>query len=176
MNKLLYKVIFNSNIGLMIVVCETAHNNGKSSNDRICKIIVFAIVDVRETVSDAYFTQNGFTKLDGKCGAQCFDGVYIKHGEIYIVEVKPLNANGSITLSSNSKSPNNIGVQMSDNWINSRARELAKNGATPEAKATGRTILTELKKEGGFVNKIVVGVNDQTMVTVNLGKGRKVIE
>ena len=124
--------------------------------------------EMRETVSDAYFTQHGFTKLDGKCGAQCFDGVYIKHGEIYIVEVKPLSSKGTIQLSPNKGS--NIGTQMSNEWIANRAEYLEKKGKNPEAKLTGEKVLSALKN--GNVNKIVVGVNDKTMVTVNLGKGK----
>ena len=57
---------------------------------------------LRENIADSYFTTSGFTKLESKCGSNCFDGVYTKNGEIYIVEVKPLQPKGSIKLSSNS--------------------------------------------------------------------------
>ena len=55
---------------------------------------------LRETVSNSYFERNGFTALDGKCGSNCFDGVYIKGNQVIVNEVKPLSANGSIKLSS----------------------------------------------------------------------------
>lgn len=47
-------------------------------------------------IPNNYFERNGFTALDGKCGANCFDGVYIKGDKVIINEVKPLSANGSI--------------------------------------------------------------------------------
>ena len=41
MNKQLHKVIFNKSIGLMAVVAETAHNNGKSSKDKRFHVALF---------------------------------------------------------------------------------------------------------------------------------------
>ena len=56
--------------------------------------------EAREFVAQNYFMRNGYTPLEGKCGSgNCFDGVYLKDGKVYVVEVKPLNANGSIKLS-----------------------------------------------------------------------------
>lgn len=57
--------------------------------------------EIRETISNLYFANNGFKPLDGHCHSQCFDGVYEKNGEIYIVEVKPYN--GGAKLSSENK-------------------------------------------------------------------------
>lgn len=37
----------------------------------------------------------------------------------YVIEVKPLKERGSVKLSDNKNSPNDIGVQMSDKWIKS---------------------------------------------------------
>ena len=82
---------------------------------------------LREDIADSYFKNSGYTKLESKCGSNCFDGVYTKNGEIYIVEVKPLSRN-AINLSSNKNSPNDIGVQMSDKWIKSRVLALSDTG------------------------------------------------
>ncbi|AMW79368.1 hypothetical protein AMD27_10980 [Acinetobacter sp. TGL-Y2] len=62
---------------------------------------------LREEIADSYFKNSGYTKLESKCGSNCFDGVYIKNGELYVVEVKPLSRN-AINLSSNKNSPNDI--------------------------------------------------------------------
>ncbi|MBR6027195.1 MAG: ESPR domain-containing protein, partial [Neisseriaceae bacterium] len=43
MNKNLHKVIFNRNTGLMIAVCETAYNSGKSRKDRVFQVALFVI-------------------------------------------------------------------------------------------------------------------------------------
>ncbi|HEM7378046.1 TPA: hypothetical protein U2N26_001329 [Acinetobacter nosocomialis] len=94
--------------------------------------------------------------------------MYMKNGELYVVEVKPLKERGSVKLSDNKNSPNNIGVQMTNEWIISRANELANSKNSPTAKATGNKILQAV--EGGKpINKIVVGVNDSRAVTINLG-------
>jgi len=123
---------------------------------------------LREEIADSYFTNSGYTKLESKCGNNCFDGVYMKNGELYVVEVKPLKERGSVKLSDNKNSPNNIGVQMTNEWIISRANELANSKNSPTAKATGNKILQAV--EGGKpINKIVVGVNDSRAVTINLG-------
>ena len=122
---------------------------------------------LREDIADSYFKNSGYTKLESKCGSNCFDGVYTKNGEIYIVEVKPLSRN-AINLSSNKNSPNDIGVQMSNDWIVSRANQLANLKNNPVAKATGDKILKAIEA-GKPINKIVVGVNDSRAVTLNLG-------
>ncbi|WP_428705940.1 hypothetical protein, partial [Staphylococcus aureus] len=56
---------------------------------------------LREEIADSYFKNSGYTKLESKCGSNCFDGVYMKNGEIYVVEVKPLKERGSVKLSDN---------------------------------------------------------------------------
>lgn len=123
---------------------------------------------LREEIADSYFKNSGYTKLESKCGSNCFDGVYMKNGELYIVEVKPLKERGSVKLSDNKKSTNDIGVQMSNQWIKSRANELSVQKNNPTAKATGDKILQAIES-GKPINKIVVGVNEGRAVTLNLG-------
>ena len=72
--------------------------------------------DLREYVANSYFMRNGFTSFEGKCGRNCFDGVYIKGDLVYINEVKPLNANGSIKLTG-ANSGTKLDAQMTDEWI-----------------------------------------------------------
>lgn len=122
---------------------------------------------LREEVADSYFTNSGYTKLESKCGSNCFDGVYTKNGEIYIVEVKPLKARGSIKLSDNKNSPNAIGVQMSDQWIISRTEALVKT-KNPDALKTAR-LINQAVNQGKPINKIIVGVNESRTITINLG-------
>ena len=117
-------------------------------------------------IADSYFKNSGYTKLESKCGSNCFDGVYMKNGELYVVEVKPLSRN-AINLSSNKNSPNNIGVQMSNEWIISRTDELVKT-RNPQALKTAE-LINKAIDTGKPVNKIVVGVNDSRAVTLNLG-------
>lgn len=121
---------------------------------------------LREDIADSYFKNSGYTKLESKCGSNCFDGVYTKNGEIYIVEVKPLSRN-AINLSSNKNSPNDIGVQMSDKWIKSRVLALSDTGNI-EAIKTAK-LIDKAVKQGTPINKIVVGVNDSRAITLNLG-------
>ena len=121
---------------------------------------------LREEIADSYFKNSGYTKLESKCGSNCFDGVYMKNGELYVVEVKPLSRN-AINLSSNKNSPNNIGVQMSNEWIISRTDELVKT-RNPQALKTAE-LINKAIDTGKPVNKIVVGVNDSRAVTLNLG-------
>ncbi|WP_353167006.1 hemagglutinin repeat-containing protein [Acinetobacter sp.] len=122
---------------------------------------------LREEIADSYFKNSGYTKLESKCGSNCFDGVYTKNGELYIVEVKPLKERGSVKLSDNKKSTNDIGVQMSDKWIVSRTEALVKT-KNPDAIKTA-TLITKAVNEGKPINKIVVGVNDSRAITLNLG-------
>ena len=121
---------------------------------------------LREEIADSYFKNSGYTKLESKCGSNCFDGVYTENGEIYIVEVKPLSRN-AINLSSNKNSPNDIGVQMSDKWIKSRVLALSDTGNI-EAIKTAK-LIDKAVKQGKPINKIVVGVNDSRAITLNLG-------
>nr|WP_227559188.1 VENN motif pre-toxin domain-containing protein [Acinetobacter bereziniae] len=121
---------------------------------------------LREEIADSYFKNSGYTKLESKCGSNCFDGVYMKNGEIYVVEVKPLKERGSVKLNSANQSTV-LDVQMSDKWIVSRANELTRSN-NAQAVATGRAII-KASREGKPINKIVVGVNDSRAITVNLG-------
>ncbi|MEJ7139169.1 hemagglutinin repeat-containing protein [Comamonadaceae bacterium SL12-8] len=125
---------------------------------------------LREEISDAYFLKDGFTKLDRKCGSNCFDGVYTKNGEIYIVEVKPLQEHGALKLSSGDKGTG-LPVQMSDAWVENRIDALSRAGSA-SARETAE-ILKNAKKSGVGINKIVVGVDDRRMMTVSLGKVNK---
>lgn len=122
---------------------------------------------LREEISDSYFVNSGYTKLESKCGSNCFDGVYMKNGELYVVEVKPLKERGSVKLSDNKKSPNDIGVQMSDQWIKSRAEVLADTGNANAARTA--KLINDAIEQGKPINKIVVGVNDSRAITLNLG-------
>nr|WP_228704193.1 VENN motif pre-toxin domain-containing protein [Acinetobacter gyllenbergii] len=126
---------------------------------------------LREQISDSYFKSGGYTKLESKCGSNCFDGVYTKNGEIYIVEVKPLKERGSVKLSSANPSTG-LDVQMSDAWIKSRANELSNQKNNSAAKATGDKLLQAIEN-GKPINKIVVGVNEGRAVTLNLGNNVK---
>lgn len=122
---------------------------------------------LREEIADSYFKNSGYTKLESKCGSNCFDGVYLKNGEIHIVEVKPLKERGSVKLSDNKKSVNDIGVQMSDKWIISKAEALVKTKNPDAIKTVG--FITKAINQGKPINKIVVGVNDSRAITLNLG-------
>lgn len=122
---------------------------------------------LREEIADSYFKNSGYTKLESKCGSNCFDGVYTKNGELYVVEVKPLKERGSVKLSDNKKSPNDIGVQMSDKWIKSRLLALSDTGNI-EAIKTAK-LIDQAVKQGKPINKIVVGVSEGRAVTLNLG-------
>ena len=122
--------------------------------------------DLREAISDSYFANSNYTKLDGKCGAQCFDGVYLKHGELYIVEVKPWKENGAIQLTPRNRNTL-LPRQMSDKWINDRVNHLLAHG-TPEAKETARLIHEAIEKKRP-INKVVIGIRHDSAVTVNLG-------
>ncbi|ENV94611.1 hypothetical protein F938_02796 [Acinetobacter bereziniae LMG 1003 = CIP 70.12] len=122
---------------------------------------------LREEIADSYFKNSGYTKLESKCGSNCFDGVYMKNGEIYVVEVKPLKERGSVKLSDNKNSPNDIGVQMSDKWIKSRTSVLARTN-NPDAIKTAK-LISDAVEQSKPINKIVLGVNEGRAVTLNLG-------
>lgn len=122
---------------------------------------------LREEIADSYFKNSGYTKLESKCGSNCFDGVYMKNGELYVVEVKPLSRN-AINLSSNKNSPNDIGVQMTDKWIDSRITALKESNNVDSMKTA--TILQKARLDKKPINKIVVGVNDSRAITLNLGQ------
>jgi filamentous hemagglutinin len=118
---------------------------------------------VREHVSNSYFERNGFTSMDGKCGAgNCFDGVYIKGDQVIVNEVKPLNPDGSIKLS---PAAGSLPTQGTIQWVESRARELIRSG-DPEKVKTGNLILAA--KDSGNLTTVVSGVNSNSMVIVKV--------
>ncbi|MET3496345.1 hypothetical protein ABIC90_003406 [Variovorax boronicumulans] len=120
--------------------------------------------DLRELVADNYFIRNGYTPLGGKCGSNCFDGVYLKDGKVYISEIKPLNADGTIKLSPENKATN-LKAQMSDDWIVDAVQKLKSSG-DPIAVRTADAILTA--KENGKLVKVVSGINQSGMTIVKL--------
>ncbi|MGA4235147.1 hemagglutinin repeat-containing protein, partial [Ralstonia nicotianae] len=123
--------------------------------------------DLREYVANNYFVRNGFTPMYGKCGSgNCFDGVYVKGDAVYINEVKPLNANGSIQLSGQSGS---LPTQMTDAWVDNAISRLAKSG-NPDAVRTAE-ILLQAKKDNTLV-KIVTGVDSKGITAVKLSGGK----
>ncbi len=115
-------------------------------------------------IPNNYFERNGFTALDGKCGANCFDGVYIKGDKVIINEVKPLSANGSIKLSGANDSTG-LKTQMSDDWIKSRANELIKSGDATKIEV-GSLILQAGRTRN--LTAIVSGVSSSGMVIVRV--------
>ncbi len=121
---------------------------------------------LREEIADSYFKNSGYTKLESKCGSNCFDGVYIKNGELYIVEVKPLKERGTVKLNSANPSTG-LDVQMSDGWIKSRVIALKDVGSSDASKTA--ELIDEAIKQGKPINKIVVGVNDGRAITLSLG-------
>lgn len=124
--------------------------------------------EIRETISNLYFVNNGFKPLDGHCNSQCFDGVYEKNGEIYIVEVKPYN--GGVKLSPENPKTD-LPAQMTDSWIFNRTNELEKM-SNPNKKATATKILDAYYK-GKPVNKIVMAIDGSRAIMINLGQVKK---
>lgn len=119
---------------------------------------------LREAVADSYFQRNGFAALDGKCGTNCFDGVYIKGDQVIVNEVKPLNADGSIKLSGGN-GETGLKTQMSDEWIVSRARAL-KATKDPVKEQVADKILAA--RNAGKLTTVVSGVNRNGMVIVKV--------
>ncbi|HDR8913896.1 TPA: contact-dependent inhibition toxin BcpA [Burkholderia multivorans] len=115
----------------------------------------------REYVANNYFVRNGFTPLDGKCGVNCFDGVYIKGDTVYINEVKPLNANGSVQLNGPSGS---LPTQMTDGWIDSAVTRLRSGDANQRATAD----LIQKAIDSGKLVKIITGVNSNGATLVKI--------
>jgi len=120
--------------------------------------------DAREIVVNNYFMRNGFTPLDGKCGANCFDGVFIKGDKVYIVETKPLNADGTIVLNAADKSTN-LPRQMSGDWIADRIRKLAQS-SDPNLQKTA-AILDAADKSNSII-KVVAGADAKGVTLVRL--------
>ena len=117
---------------------------------------------VREFASDTYFMRNGFTRLEGKCGSNCFDGVYVKGDVVYINEVKPLRADGTIKLNG---PDGTLSTQMSDAWIDDAIQRLSES-KTPDAVKTAS--LLRAAKNNGTLVKLVTGVNERGMTVVKL--------
>jgi filamentous hemagglutinin len=115
----------------------------------------------REYVANNYFVRNGFTPLDGKCGANCFDGVYIKGDTVYINEVKPSNANGSIQLN---PANGNLPAQMTDDWIKYSVERLSNGDAAQRATAAAIQKAIDNKT----LVKLVTGVDSKGARIVNL--------
>lgn len=118
--------------------------------------------NVREFVVNNYFARNGYTQLEGKCASNCFDGVYIKGDTVYINEIKPLNANGSIKLSGPSGS---METQMTEEWVNSAINRL-RNTGDPAAIRTADAI--QAAKGNQKLVKLVTGVNGDGATIVKL--------
>ena len=77
MRQNLHKTMFNRNLGLMIEVCETAHNNGKSSKDKVCKIALFTLSDslsYSETKADLKMVNEQTGLFAGKDGSLATTG------------------------------------------------------------------------------------------------------
>jgi filamentous hemagglutinin len=119
---------------------------------------------VREEVMSSFFTRSGFQPLDGKCGTNCFDGVFVKGDQVYVVETKPLNADGSIALSGPSKSTP-LPTQMSDEWIEYTYNRLI-GSRNPDLINTGKLI--EAARNSGNLVKVVVGIDSNGMTIVRL--------
>lgn len=125
--------------------------------------------DLREYVANSYFMRNGFTPFEGKCGQNCFDGVYVKGDLVYVNEVKPLNANGSIKLTGENQSTK-LATQMTDEWINGAIRRLNDSG--DETLMQTAALLTKARDSGRLV-KMVTGVGDNGSVIIKLKGGKQ---
>jgi len=117
---------------------------------------------IGEELTTSYFERNGYKSLPGKCGSDnCFDGVFVKDGQVYIVETKPLNPDGSIKLNS---ATSTLPSQMSDGWINDVMRRLRES---PETIGTFDFLRNHIEG-GGTISKVAVGVNGNNVVLVPL--------
>lgn len=125
---------------------------------------------LRENVTNSFFSRNGFTQLEGKCGSNnCFDGVFVKGNTVYVVETKPLQVNGAIKLDGGNPSTN-LPPQMSDAWVASRATELAKTGDLTRQQ-TASLIQKALDPSSNIkLVKIVSGANENGVTLVKLAK------
>ncbi|PRH16872.1 filamentous hemagglutinin [Burkholderia multivorans] len=118
----------------------------------------------REYVANNYFVRNGFTPLDGKCGANCFDGVYVKGNTVYVNEVKPLSESGSISLNP-ANGATKLPTQQTDDWVASSIRRL-KDSENPHLVETANVVEQALKN--GSLVKLVSGVDANGMVIVKI--------
>ncbi len=121
---------------------------------------------LREEIADSYFKNSGYTKLENKCGSNCFDGVYIKNGELYIVEVKPLKERGSVKLKSANQSTG-LDVQMSDAWIKSRANELSSQKIIQLLRLLEIKFYKQLKVVSQLIRLLLVLMKDVLFPTIN---------
>lgn len=122
--------------------------------------------DAREFIVNNYFARNGYTPLTGKCGVNCFDGVYVKGGTVYINEVKPLNANGSIKPNGPSES---LPTQMTDDWVAGAIDRLRQKG---DAAAMQTADIIQAARDNVKLVKLVAGVDSQGATVVKLGGGK----
>ena len=121
--------------------------------------------DAREIVVNNYFMRNGFTPLEGKCGTNCFDGVFVKGDKVYIVETKPLGADGTIKLS---PEDGLLPPQMTNAWIESRAKALIDINKL-DLKATGETILQAFKPDSKIeLVRVIAGADSKGVTLVKL--------
>lgn len=110
------------------------------------------------------------TALDGSCGSNCFDGVFInnKTGELVIVEVKPLTNSGIKLSPANGTLP----AQMTDDWIVNAARrieKLAESGSSSAQLTINKLNQFKDPVTGLYnVQKVVIGVNSQTVKLITL--------
>ncbi|ARL68968.1 filamentous hemagglutinin [Burkholderia pseudomallei] len=118
----------------------------------------------REYVANNYFVRNGFTPLDGKCGTNCFDGVYVKGNTVYVNEVKPLNETGSISLNP-SNGTTKLPTQQTDDWVEYSVKRL-KDSGDPQLVGTANVVEQALKN--GNLVKLVSGVDSNGMVIVKV--------
>lgn len=118
----------------------------------------------REYVANNYFVRNGFMPLDGKCGANCFDGVYVKGNTVYVNEVKPLSESGSISLNP-ANGATKLPTQQTDDWVASSIRRL-KDSENPHLVETANVVEQALKN--GNLVKLVSGVDANGMVIVKI--------
>ncbi|ADJ62810.1 filamentous hemagglutinin N-terminal domain-containing protein [Herbaspirillum seropedicae] len=120
--------------------------------------------ELREMVSDFYFSRNGYKSFDGKCGVNCFDGVYLKGNTVFINEVKPLSNNGSISL--NGDTPG-LPTQMTDAWIRNAADRLEQTGRSDAIK-TAEMIRSALSD--GRLVKVVTAVDSKSITLIKLAR------
>ncbi len=105
-------------------------------------------------------------QIEGKCGSNnCFDGVFVKGDTVYVVETKPLQANGAIKLD------NSTGyVQLDKEWIEYSASRLIATG-DPAKQQTAALIQKALDPQSNLnLVKIVAGVNENGITLVKLAK------
>lgn len=125
---------------------------------------------LREDIAKTYFDTKDYTALDGSCGSNCFDGVFInnKTGELIIVEVKPLTSSGIKLSPANGPLP----AQMTDQWIVNaagRIEKLAESGSSSAQLTINKLNQFKDPVTGLYnVQKVVIGVNSQAVKLITL--------